>query len=497
MRKWAERSGLCGELRALRRPVAVLFAALLAALLPLLLADFHYLDDLGRAAIGYRRWGEFGRYLSEYGSVLVHAGTHLTDISPLPQLLAALIMAAACAVSLAVLRPGGAKGSTLWELAASLPLALCPYFLECFSYQFDAPYMAAAVLASVAPALLWGRVGCLAYGAAAALGTLTMCVSYQAASGIFPMLTVFLALREWNAGRPVLRRIVSSAAGYLLGLVIFRAALMPRVDSYVATSLLPMGELLPGFFAQLLRYYRLVLSDFKKGWLALIALIVLLYAVSFVCRSRQKKPLAAVAVAAGLAVAAALAFGAYPALERPLEEPRAMQGVGALIAFAAIGACGGADKPRRLLPARVCCLALCWCFAVFAATYGNALAEQQRYAQFRMELVLGDLNELPIMNNGTTKVMAVSGDIGRAPALRHIPRNQGILDRLVPTVFSGETWGENYLYSYYGMKNVAMLEDGSAVLDETDITQLGLPVIKETMYHTIRGVGQYVVVELK
>lgn len=155
MRKWAERNGLPGELRALRRPVAVLFAALAGALLPLLLADFHYLDDLGRAAIGYRRWGDFGRYLSEYGSVLVHAGTHLTDISPLPQLLSALIMAAACAVSLAVLRPGGAKGITLWELAASLPLALSPYFLECFSYQFDAPYMAAAVLLAVAPALLW------------------------------------------------------------------------------------------------------------------------------------------------------------------------------------------------------------------------------------------------------------------------------------------------------------------------------------------------------
>lgn len=312
------------------------------------------------------------------------------------------------------------------------------------------------------------------------------------------MLVVFLTVRDWNEGSRRWRVLTPlSAASYLMGLVIFRAALMPRVDSYVATSLLPLGALPGGFLAQLVRYYHLVLNDFKKGWLALIALIFLLYALSVMCRSKQKKPLAALAATAGLAAAAALAFGAYPALARPLEEPRAMLGVGALIAFAAIGACSGAGGAKRLLPARACCLVLSWCLAVFAATYGNALAEQQRYAQFRMELVLGDLNELPVMNNGTTKIMAVSGDIGLAPALRHIPRNQGVLNRLVPTVFSGEAWGENYLYSYYGMKNVAMLEDGSAVLDETDITQLGLPVIKDTMYHTIRGVGQYVVVELK
>lgn len=100
------------EIRALGRPAAVLFAILLVALLPLLLADFHYLDDLGRAAIGYRRWDEFGRYLSEYGSVLVHAGTHLTDISPIPQLLAMFIMAVSSAMAIAIFQPGG-YGSAL------------------------------------------------------------------------------------------------------------------------------------------------------------------------------------------------------------------------------------------------------------------------------------------------------------------------------------------------------------------------------------------------
>lgn len=356
--------------------------------------------------------------------------------------------------------------------------------------------MAAAIGFAVAPGLLWGRTSTAAYALASVLGTLGMCVSYQAASGIYPMLVVFLTFRTWNEGRREWRVLMPvSAASYLIGLAVFRAALMPKVDSYVTTAMLPLQEILPGFFAQLARYYRLVLSDFKKGWLCLIALILLMYVAAAMACSARKKLLAALAAASALAVAAMLAFGAYPALVRPLEEPRAMLGVGALIAFAGLGACSTAWK--RSLPARVSCALLSWCFVVFAATYGNALAEQQRYAQFRMELLISDLNELPIMNNATTKFVTVSGDIGKAPALRHIPNNQDILNRLLPTVFSGNDWGENYLYCYYGIKNVAMLEDGSAVLDEMDITQLGLPVIKDTMYHTIRGVGQYMVVELK
>lgn len=268
---------------------------------------------------------------------------------------------------------------------------------------------------------------------------------------------------------------------------------MPSVDSYVSTSLLPLPEILPGFVSQLQKYAALILSDFKKIWLLLFALLSLCFVALSVWHSRQNRILALAVSTLMLVIGFALAFGVYPALAIALEEPRAMFGFGALIAFIAVLAVSG----RRSVLPRLCALALSWCFLTFALTYGNALIEQKRFAESRIQLVLQDLNELPLMNNGTLKAVAVNGDIGYAPVVARIPGNQGVLKRLVPTLFSGSDWGENYLYCFYGVKNIAMLEDASYVLDSMDITQLDLPVIKDTMLYTIRGSSEYVVIDLK
>lgn len=483
------------QLSAAAKPYLILVAILLTAMLPLFMAHFNYLDDLGRTAIGYRLWDNYSRYVSEYGSILVHAGTHLTDISPLPQILAVLIMAASSLMAIACLKPED-RAISVWDIIAVLPLTLSPYFLECLSYKFDAPYMAFSVLAGVFPVWVYR---CCGKGApfllSSVLGTLGMCLSYQAASGIYPMLIVCLAFSLWNRRqtREALSLSLRAALCYLAGLLVFRLVCMPSVDSYVSTSILPLPQLIPGFLSQLQRYAALILSDFKKVWLLLIAGLSCFFVLHAVMDARQNRVLALFVAVLALAVAFALAFGVYPALVTPLEAPRAMFGFGALVAFIAVSAV----QPKRAVLSRLCAFALSWCFLTFACTYGNALIEQKRYAESRIQLVLQDLNDLPLMNNGTMKAADIQGDIGYAPVVARIPTNQGVLRRLIPTLFSGENWGENYFYCFYGIPNIAMLEDGSYVLDHLDITRLDLPVLKDTLFHTIRGNSEYLVIELK
>ena len=465
-------------------------------MIPLLLANFNYLDDLGRVAIGYRQWSDYSRYVSEYGSVLLHAGTYLTDISPLPQMIAAVFMAVAGVAAICCLKKEDVPSISVLDIAAVLPLALSPYFLECLSYKYDAPYMAFSVLASILPVLVYryrgtGRLFCLA----SVLGMLLMCLSYQASSGIYPMLIVFTAFSLWNRGevKEALRLAGQAVLCYLAGLLIFRFACMPDVDSYVSTSILPLPQLIPGFFAQLIRYVQLILADFKKIWLLLIAILSLLFVAVSVRDSKQNRILAFFVSAGVLALAFALAFGVYPALAIALEEPRAMFGFGAWIAFVAVSAAGA----KKANVVRLCALALSWCFFTFTLTYGNALIEQKCFAESRIQLVLQDLNDLKQMNDGNFRVVSVSGDIGHAPVVAKIPGSRHILSRLIPTLFSGNDWGENYIYCYYGIKNIAMLEDGSYLLDKVDITKLDLPVLKDTMFHTIRGDSQCLVIDLK
>ena len=322
-----------------------------------------------------------------------------------------------------------------------------------------------------------------------------MCLSYQAASGIYPMLIVWMAFSRWNHRQTseAVALALQAALGYLAGLVIFKLVCMPSVDSYVSTSTLPLPQLIPGFFSQLRRYAGLILSDFKKILLLLIAVLSLFFVLHAVADSKQNRFFAFGVAILTLAIAFSLAFGVYPALAAPLEAPRAMFGFGAWIAFTAVSAVQG----KRAALSRLCALALSWCFLTFACTYGNALIEQKRFAESRIQLVLQDLNDLPVMNNGTLKAAAVHGDVGYAPVVARIPTNQGILRRLIPTLFSENDWGENYFYCFYGIKDIAMLEDGSYVLDQMDISTLDLPVLKDTMFHTIRGNSEYLVIDLK
>ena len=66
-----------------------------------------------------------------------------------------------------------------------------------------------------------------------------------------------------------------------------------------------------------------------------------------------------------------------------------------------------------------------------------------------------------------------------------------MLRRLVPKTFGGsEDWEKYGFYYYYGLKNVRWDTD-------VNLRKMDLPVIEETMYHTIRGEGTYVLIELK
>lgn len=130
------------EYRFLAKPTLILAAVYLVALSAVLRADFFYYDDIQRACWGWPGWG-FSRHVSNGLSKVLHAGSYLTDVSPFPQLLAILIISLSSVLCIFFLT--GKKEVSLWQLIAAVPVGLSPYFLECLSYKFDAPYMALSV----------------------------------------------------------------------------------------------------------------------------------------------------------------------------------------------------------------------------------------------------------------------------------------------------------------------------------------------------------------
>lgn len=454
----------------------------------ILRANFNYIDDMGRVAEGYKGWNSFSRYLSSLLSVFIHTDGYLADISPLPQLLAAAITAISGVILLYMLSEK--RRFSVGGAIALVPLGLSPYFLECISYKYDSPYMALSIFGAVFP-LLFYKGDQLLYAGMTVMGTLVVCMTYQAASGIFPMAVVLLCFEMWNKGENIKKIgsfLLYSIGGYGAGLLFFKIVLMrPTVDSYVSNSIPAIDQILPTVLGNFKRYYTLIQSDFKPIWLLLALLFMAAFVYVSVRDSRQKKSAAVLMAVFVLAVAALLMFGMYPLLEAPSFSPRGMYGVGAFLALIGIPIA----TTEKAYPAKLISLMLSWVFIVFAFVYGNALSVQSTYTDFRIGQVISDLNDIEAFAAGEPVIVQISGNIGYSPVLRGTMEHYPLLTRLVPITFR-ETWywGQYGFYHYYGLKNAVW--DSSINLSEYD-----LPVLKEHMYHTIKGTDAYVLVELK
>ena len=252
------------------KALVIILAIFALGISAILRANFNYIDDMVRVADVYKYWSEFSRFLSDAISSFIHMDTYLTDVSPLPQLLAAACLAVTSIMLLYIVHEK--LYFSIWELIACIPLGLNPYFLECLSYKYDAPYIALSILFAVFP-LLFRKGKSIAYIFISMICTIALCTTYQASSGIYPILVILLILKMWN-NKESIKRIgkfcLDSVAGYGLGLLFFQLVIMVPVDTYVSSSLA-----VDKLFYNLHFYYTLISEDFKPYWIVLVAILML------------------------------------------------------------------------------------------------------------------------------------------------------------------------------------------------------------------------------
>ena len=498
MKEW--RKKICRSMRANRflvKPFLVMLMIYLVGISAIILAGVHYADDIARTNYGYAGWTGFSRYFNTIASVGLHADSYLTNIYPLPQLLAVVLLAAASVALICVI--SGKKvfrekwTRWIWCLIAVVPLGLSPYMLECLAYQYDAPYMAVSVLFAVLP-LLFSGCKKWAYGLTVFVGVIVICTSYQAAVGIIPMLVVTKAVKEWSESKSAgkwenLKFVIYSAVVFVISLLFFQLVLMKPRDAYVSNSLPEFQNLIPEFFEHLGEYFGLVVSDFKIWWLVLIGAICVGFVVLFVMRSKKNKFLAGVAAVATEVFLFVMAFAFYAVLDKPLYATRAMYPIGATLAILGVYVMSGKEVLVKCM--RVPIVILSWCFLVFALTFGNALREQDKYRNMVEDMVIGDLNELAIMRDEKMKNIQVSGNLGFAPAILHMPQEYKILDRLLMPSFSEYVpWMAARITGQSGMSNL--------VYDETvNLEELDLPVIKKTVFYEILEDKENILIKFK
>lgn len=466
----------------LKKPVVILSVIYLLSFYSIFRANFNYLDDLGRKHSGYHGWLDWSRWFTQILSNFLHADTYLSDISPLPQWFACILMAMGGVILLKIF--GEEKKIAIMNILAASLAGLTPYFLGIISYKYDSPYMAFSFFISVFPFLFYKKkkevymlisCGCL----------VLMCTSYQASSGIYPLITLFLAVRDLNKGvkiQKIFRFVVVSVISYVISLGGYWLFLMRPNDA----SVFSLQQLFQGaLFQKFILFLSLINADFKISWKILLLLLVAGFIIVTVISSRINKAVSLLLSLIELILGSFFCFGINLLLDVEKYDARAMYGVGVLLAV--MGICiSFADIKWHF---DLVYILLFWCFFTFSFSYGNALAVQQGYLDYRVQLVAGDLNTLEYMRTDVIKTVQVKGDIGLSPVIRNMSEGFDMLNRLIPSEFSWGYWGEYYFLNYFDIPNI--------VQNDEEIDMSGLNVLKDTMYHTIYGDESHIVVELK
>jgi len=474
------------DFRSLLKPMLIMSVIYLLGILTIIRANYLYRDDIGWSITGYRDWYDWSRYVIILLSYIIQPEILMTDISPIPQLLAVLVLA----VSSVLLVYIWGKGKiTTVRLLASIPLGLSPYFLECLSYKFAAPYMALSILACIVPFLFVNHKKAFLFCSIVSL--LIMCMTYQVAAGIYPMLAVILAFRYWNnrekTGKEILSFLGTAAFAFCFALLFFRFFLMiPLIGTYTSTAMWPFSQMFSGIFSNMMKYASLINHDFGIIWKIGIVLVLLFFIIKSVRQSEQGKLLSLIVTIAVIGVSFTLSYGLYSLLIDPLYAPRALFGFGILLAILCIIVVSDYKKI-----ASVTVVALSWCFFVFAFSYGNALADQARYAEFRIGILWHDLSALYPDQSREGMTYQLKNVIEYAPTIQNIAKHYPVIERLVPKQLgaTGNDWDFKYFQNHF---NNYIPYGYSA-----DFSTLNLPVVLDSYYHTIQSDGKCVLILLK
>ena len=464
------------------------------SLLPLFRANINYRDDGGRVLWAFDGWNNFGRVTSNSLSHILHADQYLRDISPLTQIIAILIIVMASMSLLYVVR--GNVSVCIWDALCVLPLGLFPYFLCCFSYKYDSPYMALSVLVSILPLII--RKKYKLYYPVAFICILLMCTTYQGSAGIFPMLVVYTAFIDWKNGSDNKESILyclCSAMTYVFAMFIF-FVFIPKGDSGYVTEKMSFNSLsIKHVFKNYLIYIQTFKDDFRIKWFIIIAILTICFIYRLSIETNKKKNRVIAASIVTYIFLFLFSFGPYPFLDEPFLMPRGMYGICTFITLICLGATTTLKSMKKHTFTKIISwvniIVLSWMCIVFSCTYGNALFAQKNYDDYRIEEVAMKTADLHLLNESTPTVIQITGSIGYAAGIKNIPGDK-ILSRLMPPPFGGENyWSYLKFLFYYGLPQMNYSED----LEKTK--NKNWAIADENCYHIIYSDGKDVIIELK
>lgn len=441
----------------------VFIAALLLyglAIYPILHADRFYIDDLGRARTGYLGWTTDGRPLANVLVETLNLGTPISDLTPLPQLLAALLLAY---LAVTVARKFDIPGT--WRAPLILaPLAANPFFLENLSYKFDVLPMTLATALScmtvtAIPMTRWGRV----LGSVALLATLCL---YQPALNVF-LVFVFaefaLAQRDLLSPKSLFATLAIRCAQLAAALLAYTVVIAGTVRGHYATAhgaVATMGALPGTVQSNLVAFWRYAFGMLPGLWTKPLwwgagagMLAAICWSVRYLVSGwNGASTPARIAMSASVVlppVAFALApWGPMLTLEAPVFAPRVVIGLGALGAAGLLLLWSILQRVRLPAAWQVAALAASvYGLFLFCFVYGQSLKQQKEFENRIAAQISDDLYRIAARH--PLAGYALKGKLGHTVLTRRTIDKYPLVGALVPVYLTqGWGWGDEELRNF-------------------------------------------------
>jgi hypothetical protein len=315
---------------------------------------------------------------------------------------------------------------------------------------------------------------------------MAMWMSYQASSGIFLVMILGLTLKDFLDNvriKNILKKNLIFISSYFFAALIFKFA-MPAPKGYRKTEIFAFSEMISGLYYNIAELFKTLLSYLNEVWNILAVLLFICFIASLIIFSKRKRAFILSDVVAGVlfvALAVPASYGAFLVLKENPLNGRSLIGIGMVLAIIGIITTKNFNQLWQKFMA-VPLLILLYSFLVFSFAFGNVLADQERYANFRNELLLDDLSRIWTSKDAVAKTkLQIEGNIGRTDVAIHVASRYPVIKSIWGQVGLQDDWfGFSKLRYYYNRKQ-ERISNRDRKMDANK-----MKTVLDTYYHTIK-----------
>ena len=390
--------------------------------LPIILANFYYVDDLARSVAGYARWSDNGRPLAEYIIKGMSFGGRVIDRAPLPLILSVLVVGLS---GYYYCFKAGIEGRVTVAIT-SVSLLISPFYLQTISYRFDVFTMSLSVSACVlSAAVLLKRSGYVWFLLSGLLIVASLSL-YQSSANICIAMIGLNALVSYRSTlfKSTVLESVRYAITIVVALLFYKFCIASVFVSGVyseshAESASSMESVIKAINAYAWMFKETFIGNYGKA-MSLLAIIPLIAIVYHVAAKKDAKFLI-VSILSIISIVFSY-IGVLIALHDPVIYPRVLVGFCGIVfsGFVVTSLFCKRMTPLLLIPL-VACLLLSY-------SYGNSLSAQKEKEGFIFELVANEVVSHP----GVEKIR-FNGTVEIAPTASNAAEKSGIIKIITPS----------------------------------------------------------------